>query len=199
MGSKEELILAAHQHPELRSLVVPLLRRQAAKKKEQERDVPKYVKELAEQITKSYKDKGDDKGTAESKGYATAWSVYCRYKSPGSEHCHRAPSDYFPKSAAKLRFPRSKYDRISRNMQAFSWATPARNVSGETPMPWRVVQKDEAYKWLRNLFPANKDLYVDYHPEKDGRMVLWVGLRDNRDQAAHAARIEEMREKMKAL
>lgn len=45
-------------------------------------DVERYVKE--------HKDQGADEG----KAWALAWSRYCEYKNPGSEHCKQ--DSYFP-------------------------------------------------------------------------------------------------------
>lgn len=44
-------------------------------------DVERYVQE--------HKDQGMDEG----KAWAIAWSRYCRYKNPGSSHCHK--DEYF--------------------------------------------------------------------------------------------------------
>lgn len=48
-------------------------------------DVERYVEETKE------KNPDYDEGQA----WAVAWSRYCKYKNPGSEHCQRDPSDYF--------------------------------------------------------------------------------------------------------
>jgi hypothetical protein len=44
-------------------------------------------------------------GYSESQAWATAWSRYCKYKDPGSDHCKKDTGDYFPgkrKSAATI-------------------------------------------------------------------------------------------------
>jgi len=59
-------------------------------------NIPKEVDDLAETIKK------ENKGYDDSKAFATAWSIYCRYVNPGSGHCHKdSPSDYFPSRKAE--------------------------------------------------------------------------------------------------
>jgi len=84
----------------------------------------------------------------------------------------------------------SKWDRVRPS--PFGWATPAANIDGTIPIPWRVAHARVALTWLKSEFPQNKDIVTDYHQEYRGRMSIWVGLRDNRDRRAHAARLTEM-------
>jgi hypothetical protein len=60
-----------------------------------ERNVPKYVKELAEKIEKE-EDKEPDYA------FPVAWSVYCKYKKPDSPHCKKNKSEYFPSRKASV-------------------------------------------------------------------------------------------------
>lgn len=46
--------------------------------------VDKYVKQVREQ----------NPDYDEAKVWATAWSIYCKYKNPGSDSCHQPASDY---------------------------------------------------------------------------------------------------------
>ncbi|MFA6234293.1 MAG: DUF2958 domain-containing protein [Bacteroidota bacterium] len=55
-------------------------------------DVERYVKEIKE----SNPDYDD------AKVWATAWSIWCKYKSPGDEHCQKGPSGYFTSKTASL-------------------------------------------------------------------------------------------------
>jgi len=57
-------------------------------KKAKDAKPPKKVQEIAKDV----EEKGGDPGLA----YAVAWSVYCKYKEPGSPHCHKPATDYFP-------------------------------------------------------------------------------------------------------
>ena len=68
---------------------------------ESDRDVPKYVQELAEKI--------EDKGNEPSYAWPVAWSVWCRYKKPGSPHCTRKPKEYFKDRKALTRRIASSY------------------------------------------------------------------------------------------
>lgn len=88
--------------------------------------------------------------------------------------------------------PKSVYDKIPEAHRPFGWATPAPLMGGEVPMPWRVAHADRAEDLLKKMFPQFRDIYVTYDDELRGRLTLWIGLRDNRDRAAHAARLEEM-------
>ena len=89
--------------------------------------------------------------------------------------------------------PKSVYDKVPDRMRPFDWSTPAPVISGEMPKPWRVAHADRAGILLSRLFPQYDDIYVDYGDGLfRGRLQLWVGLRDNRDAVAHAARTEEL-------
>jgi hypothetical protein len=56
--------------------------------KSNERDVPKYVHDKVKEIKK--KQKIDD-----SKAWAVAWSIFCKYKKPGDVHCQKPAGEYF--------------------------------------------------------------------------------------------------------
>ena len=43
-----------------------------------------------------YVEEGTDAGMPEDKAWAVAWSRYCKYKNPESEHCQMNKSEYFP-------------------------------------------------------------------------------------------------------
>lgn len=55
-------------------------------------DVERYVEEVKEK-NPSY---------SEGQAWATAWSIYCKYKNPDSEHCKQDSSDYFAGRTAKF-------------------------------------------------------------------------------------------------
>lgn len=91
-----------------------------------------------------------------------------------------------------VRYPKSVWDTLGRE-SPFRWATPAANIDGSFPEPWRVADKDAALDLLRKTFPQNRDIYVEYESDLwRGFARLWVGLRDNRDKAAHQARLKQM-------
>jgi hypothetical protein len=54
----------------------------------QAEDLPKDVERYVEE--------GKAQGLPENQAWAVAWSRYCKYKNPGSDHCQKSPSEYFP-------------------------------------------------------------------------------------------------------
>jgi hypothetical protein len=89
--------------------------------------------------------------------------------------------------------PQSKWDQT----EVFGWATPAPNINGTVPEPWRVAHDDRALAWLKGLFRFTDlftyDLYVTYESKEfRGKKQLLVGLRDNRNSQLHQSRIESM-------
>lgn len=59
--------------------------------------MPSPVDKYFEQVKK------DNPSYTDEQAWATAWSIYCKYKNPGSEHCTMAPSEYLKgKSAANI-------------------------------------------------------------------------------------------------
>ena len=54
--------------------------------------VDKYYKEV--------KEKNPD--YSESQAWATAWSIYCKHKNPGSESCHKSTGEYLKGKSAGL-------------------------------------------------------------------------------------------------
>ena len=64
------------------------------------RDVPKDV----ERYLKEVKEKNSD--YSDKQAWATAWSIYCKNKNPGSSHCKKETSEYFPgKKASSMNLP----------------------------------------------------------------------------------------------
>lgn len=84
--------------------------------------------------------------------------------------------------------PKSVYDASG----IFGWASPADNYAP----PWRVAHADVALDYIKKL-TGEPDVYVEHDSERGGRMVLWVGLRDNRDKDAHEARLDEVERLLK--
>ena len=58
-------------------------------------DLPPDVERYVEEIQEANPDYD------ESQAWATAWSRYCKYKNPGSEHCSKPASGYFTGKSAK--------------------------------------------------------------------------------------------------
>lgn len=96
-----------------------------------------------------------------------------------------------------VRYPKSKWDGTG----IFGWATPAPNINGSYPEPWRVAHPDAALVWLKKHFPQDDDIYTDSYGGKKigGKEVIWVGLRDNRDKSVHFTRMTRIALGLKKL
>lgn len=51
--------------------------------------IDKYFKQI----------KKDNPSYSDEQAWATAWSVYCKYKNPGSPSCHKPTEEYFKKES----------------------------------------------------------------------------------------------------
>lgn len=54
--------------------------------------VDRYFKEI----------KKDNPSYSDEQAWATAWSIYCKHKNPGSDHCSKPPSEYLKGKSAGL-------------------------------------------------------------------------------------------------
>ena len=61
--------------------------RHAEGDKERNENIPAYVHDKVEEIMEKQKEKD------EGKAWAVAWSIYCKYKKPGSPHCKKKKDD----------------------------------------------------------------------------------------------------------
>lgn len=55
--------------------------------------VDRYFKEI----------KKENPSYSDEQAWATAWSIYCKYKNPGSDSCHKPTSEYLKKDASEAR------------------------------------------------------------------------------------------------
>ena len=54
-------------------------------------------------VDKYYKQiKKDNPDYSDEQAWATAWSVFCKHKNPGSPHCHKPPSEYLKGKEATM-------------------------------------------------------------------------------------------------
>lgn len=53
-----------------------------------DKSAPKQVDKYFDEVKKSNPEYSDEQA------WATAWSIFCKHKKPGSPHCHKAPSEY---------------------------------------------------------------------------------------------------------
>jgi hypothetical protein len=68
--------------------------------------VERYVKEIAE----------SNSDYTDAQVWATAWSIYCKYKNPGSEHCTKPASDYFPGKGGPLMLRRDYGNKVAKRV-----------------------------------------------------------------------------------
>jgi len=87
--------------------------------------------------------KKDNPSYSDSQAWATAWSIYCKHKNPGSEHCKKETSEYFKgknamddialRVAAQSSVPSEMANRVaSRHMHALQMGT------GTETDKWRI-------------------------------------------------------------
>ncbi len=55
---------------------------------DRDKAAPKQVDKYFDEVKESNPDYSDQQA------WATAWSIFCKHKSPGSPHCHKDPSEY---------------------------------------------------------------------------------------------------------
>lgn len=78
-------------------------------------------------VDKYYKNvKKNNPSYSDEQAWATAWSIYCKHKNPGSSHCHKPTGEYLKKKEAAqpiLDFAESLLvSRVaSRYMESMSW------------------------------------------------------------------------------
>lgn len=94
--------------------------------------------------------------------------------------------------------PKSVWDQIS-DPPLFHWATPARNVNGTVPLPWRCApHREDATAWLQKV-AGQPDVYAEYSPSKwRGREQTLVGLRGYPHLGDRSARLAHVFAALKA-
>ncbi len=101
-----------HVEREAGSLTQPLMTRRdygvtASMKTADYASILKYAVNLPDDVERYVEDiKKKNPDYSEGQAWATAWSIYCKYKNPGSDHCKQDAEDYFPGRTAK--FPAGK-------------------------------------------------------------------------------------------
>jgi hypothetical protein len=97
--------------------------------------MPSPVDKYHEQIKK------DNPGYSDEQAWATAWSVYCKHKNPGSPHCHKPPSEYLKGKSASVIF-REFEDAVLIRRVASRFATALPEEVEEKLLAWRR-EKDQ--------------------------------------------------------
>jgi len=123
-----------------------------------------------------------------------------RFETYGCGLCPHAPGmcargcDRLPRALASGRV--TTEDMIAESVVD---STPAPNVDGTTPAPWKVT-RPAAIRAVCEALTGEADVYV----ETDGKTPkglprVWIGLRDNRDRNAHAGRLDNLFAALKAV
>jgi hypothetical protein len=89
-------------------------------------------------VDKYYKQiRKENPSYSEEQAWATAWSVFCKHKDPGSSHCHKSPSEYLKgKSAATL-------------LREFEYSILIRRVASKYAMSLPEDVESQLVSWRR--------------------------------------------------
>lgn len=135
------------------------------------KDVERYVEE------------GKEQGLPEDQAWAVAWSRYCKYKNPGSEHCKMNKGDYFP--GRKAEFSGMAARVAARHLKANTVPNPLDGMSKQQGLNLinKVIGKvhlkgifsDTSWKPVTGVFKALADHSIPlseqtnaYAKNKDG-------------------------------
>ncbi len=122
--------------------------------------MPAKVDELFEEISKKNPEYSD------AQAWATAWSVYCKYVNPGSDHCHLPPSEYLKRCA--MYKPSKEVERLTL-VAALSKTGVSRTVSKD--IADAILRKrDLAALAVQKKWPVDPDSLVLTGPQ--GRLNL---------------------------
>jgi hypothetical protein len=95
---------------------------------------------------------------SDAQAWATAWSIYCKYKNPGSEHCKRSPDEYFEsKSAYKIS------SMITRVIERFKYAAE-KAKKAKVEFYTKPISEESARKGT----PGSRGMY-DFYVRIDGK------------------------------
>lgn len=109
---------------------------------------------------------------------------------------HSAVLRNFDGGPYDIREPRSVYDRFQEPKRPFGWATPAQNMDGSYPLPWRVGKRDSALALVKSL--GFKDAYVVNARKWQGKERLSVGLRGRYSDEEKAAALTDIANALQA-
>lgn len=91
-------------------------------------------------VDKYYKQiKKDNPDYSDEQAWATAWSVYCKHKNPGSPHCKRPPSDYLKGKEATM-------DPLKEFQDSLLIRRVASRYKSALALPEDVEEKLEAWR-----------------------------------------------------
>jgi len=151
-----------------------------------------------------YVQEGLDQGLSESEAWGVAWSRYCKYKNPGSPHCKKDKSDYFPGRSAsddpellrRLAKLASGDETLRGHLMPLLREAAAKHIPGEvwqTPQGlWRAMRPDGKSKSFRKRpqaeeFAAGKG---KAKAEKDKQQAKVEKAKEKAKQKAKAEKAE---------
>lgn len=143
--------------------------------------MPSPVDKYFEQV------KRDNPSYSDEQAWATAWSIYCKHKNPGSDHCHKPTSEYLKgKAAGVASRVASRYfdERYARLLWAMSMGEAMAVLGfppGSSPSPEEIAK-------------AYKRKAIENHPDRGGsheKMVEVNVAKDVLDKKTPAGRAPE--------
>jgi hypothetical protein len=117
--------------------------------------MPSPVDKYHDQIKKDNPDYTDEQA------WATAWSVYCKHKNPGSPHCHKPPSEYLKGKSASTIFREFEDSVLTHRVASrFAMALPE-DIESEL-VSWRR-EKDHILETVADDMSDVDDLLKEFN------------------------------------
>jgi len=171
-------------------------------------------KAAPEQVDKYFKQvKKDNPSYSDSQAYATAWSIYCKHKNPGSESCHQ--DEYLTGKTAAWKAPAinqalakliaKKVDRhfvtdlLNEKLSGRSWEAKLKEAIGKAVAPTQMRDQVEAQpaikKWLADLSDSELSKIRDLLEEtlNHGKSEQYKAKPDAWKTASSPQELHEMR------
>lgn len=164
------------------------------------------------QVDKYYDEvKRDNPSYSEAQAWATAWSIYCKHKNPGSDHCSKPPSEYLKGREARL-IVRVAFRAMEQVGMEHTSPEARKNYLKEhphaDPSNHTVKEKSKEEEFAGKVQPLEKKLadkvkgwgakaigFLKKAPEKVQQFVADEGFRRESLMSAHKA-LTEAPEKM---
>jgi len=145
----------------------------------------KYAKDLPKDVER-YVEEGKEQGMDESKAWAVAWSRYCQYKNPGSEHCKQ--DEYFPgrDKKAKWDITQDEEDKIVE-LVSQGWKTGNKRVLSQAiQLGLGLGLKDDEMEYiimdeLEEYLDSTQSRVERGLKPSDGKVVSLVGYTEKGD------------------
>lgn len=129
-------------------------------------------------VDKYFKEVKDKNPTySDEQAWATAWSIYCKYKNPGSPHCHKPPSEYLKgKKASEILREFEDALLISRVASRYAMSLPE-DIESKL-ISWRRRKDDLLDVMSENLADVGdllhdfKDIERKVPPNREVRQLI---------------------------